>query len=1415
MACRPITARRSISPEMTPALPLSPSQTTRRFAPATALARLDAHQDEDGFLQPSPYFFGADRLLERACSLVVAPPWFGKSFTAQQIEKTLSPGPEAQPAFSSRYLKRTDLEQFMSGQPLAPPWWPEWRDSDHKATWIIDSLEEGQRRDAGLCPSLIQLLEELSPDRRQRLRLVAFAREGDLRQVYPELEGKLRAIFGEDFLVADLLPLGVDNARDLLRQSGGDDAGWERVLGLIRRNHLQRLAGYPAVLSFLSRQRASATLSVSDVWEGVLQKLLEELHYHSQSTPFHAELERRFAASARIAAVLTLSGHEELVEEQGLASSIAGPRPTLSQVIPVPEPPHQKATQAAAAEALRSAMFRPTGEGHRFLHRNVRDWMAAFGMSRLRLAQLRPVLQATPGALGVPASIRPELSDLARLLIEVHEVREVRDWIQGTLKPLPSDLFLSSIVEVRGILDRLEQLAARGARLDWLDDPADLRTLLVAGLGQELALRLLYADKPTPARIMLLRIGAELALEEVLTAAAAILRDGSQDHELRSWCSALLGRSAGIDLLRSLESWVATSGTETRAAIAIASSLISGFVRARLWTAARAFQWLPQTADDDVTDATQVLSLALAGYITLDDAEIIVESLAPAEIEELDRAVGTPSGQERWSPPPRWRPYAAAVRKLALQAAEPATIGRLLPVALNLSDRNRGQVPALERFFRASDVARRGLFKAALEAQRAAETPRDHLWRWIHTLLIGDDLEWLVGHLDTLAEGMPLVCHIALRLAEQRPDSDLKRRVQGQVQQQSPEAFAAYQQYRAEESEREKRKQETQPPVQKRPIEEVNRELVASSTLDERQLLWRLSRVNFSDDTFVPGTLAGRWPDVSPPVQDEVLNACAAALDIITPTPVPEGTTVPNVLQYEAQAFVALVRFRPERFDLTEARILRWLPAVLKTFHAEKFGILEACLRAVPAASEDVLLEAVERELRNESAYSILLQDLPAPLWTDRVARWVADAIAGSQPAEARPALLEFLAARRPEKALPIARSLLAGRPMARVLGVGDGSAPDLLALRALEVLLAQAPGEAWPLIKEGAALQGKVFLEHLRGFGPGVRDSLTVAWQKWPLERIADLARVLFAVYPPEEDPPEIEGGFLVTPAFELRQLRGRLLQHLVQSPLPEAPAVADSAKQIHPLARQFIERRQASLAAGALLSQSTPASPGLAVVDARRLLDDEHFRLIRSSDDLLEVVVEELGKLEHDVGYDHAMLYCPGTEGAADKRRREKALQAYVLRRLKDRLLEKVLDRETEVKRGRRLDIRVIAPRAYSQEVATTVIEVKWSDNSGSKRGVSTALTEQLGKEYLLAEELHHGVYLVAWTGKLGPWQSSVGTPPSDIAALREALRKQADQFRREHNHIDIRPLVWDVQQAPPPAPTRRRRQQSAAVR
>ena len=210
-------------------------------------------------------------------------------------------------------------------------------------------------------------------------------------------------------------------------------------------------------------------------------------------------------------------------------------------------------------------------------------------------------------------------------------------------------------------------------------------------------------------------------------------------------------------------------------------------------------------------------------------------------------------------------------------------------------------------------------------------------------------------------------------------------------------------------------------------------------------------------------------------------------------------------------------------------------------------------------------------------------------------------------------------------------------------------------------------------------------------------------------------------------------------------------------------------------------------------------------------RLLDEADYRLIRSGDDLLKAIVHVLRQIEEDAPYDLSMLYgrnesetagqgIKGKSGKKRVRRRlgEDALQAYVRRRLKDMLPSRIpgvqikIFREPQVKYQRRFDLEVVAP-TIDRQLATVIIEIKWSDNEDTK----SSLKDQLVSAYLLGHQLNHGIYLVGWTGTC----QGTDKEDTDIQQLKAYLAGQVKSVNasEEGKSLKVEPVVLDLRWRP----------------
>ena len=319
----------------------------------------------------------------------------------------------------------------------------------------------------------------------------------------------------------------------------------------------------------------------------------------------------------------------------------------------------------------------------------------------------------------------------------------------------------------------------------------------------------------------------------------------------------------------------------------------------------------------------------------------------------------------------------------------------------------------------------------------------------------------------------------------------------------------------------------------------------------------------------------------------------------------------------------------------------------------------------------------------------------------------------------------------------------------------------------------------------------------------------LRVELTHWPTHLLEALGRVLLEAFPICPDPDRENRVVQITAATELADVRDRAISLLIRQDNQEARdalerlAARDSG--LSEWLKAHRARRQAETVLSNLPDLPPDSATGISVSDAVRILDQADYHLIRSSDDLLEAVCDVLRQVGQDVAEDLALLYSKpprqqASKGGASAREHleEDSLQAYIRRRLSDLLPRVVRDvevlpvREDQIRFRRRLDVRVVAPCLNRRDLATVVIEIKWSDNTETE----TSLVDQLGHKYLLGERLTRGIYLVGWCGH---WHRSGAGRQTDRSVLEEFLVNQSNQFCASEESTGLRiesvvlPLEW----------------------
>jgi hypothetical protein len=355
---------------------------------------------------------------------------------------------------------------------------------------------------------------------------------------------------------------------------------------------------------------------------------------------------------------------------------------------------------------------------------------------------------------------------------------------------------------------------------------------------------------------------------------------------------------------------------------------------------------------------------------------------------------------------------------------------------------------------------------------------------------------------------------------------------------------------------------------------------------------------------------------------------------------------------------------------------------------------------------------------------------------------------------------------------------------IAAQLFAGDSTAE--LGTSALYVLLRHGTSDPWSLVRDGVVggrLEYLVLVSQI--YDSSGRDRLN----DWRAESLAELMRALCDAFPPEGDPPD-HGGW-VTPESQCRRLRNAIPGIIFERNQPGDRETLDRLVLEQPHLKRWYEQNLAEVEAKGVLGHFE--SQFLHIDTILDVLANADYRLVKSSNDLADVVEEQLVTIAQDFGADFELFY----DSRTGARREEGTLQAYVLRRLLDRLRGRVLEPETAVHYAResrghygwRKDI-VVDASATDGSSLSVVVEIKWSSN----KETPTGLMSQLGEKYLRKEGKTHGIYLVAWNGKSPVWARLRLRCPRKLKDLQGLLDQQAKEYAAKHT-LAIRAIVFDA--------------------
>ena len=1296
--------------------------------------------DRDGFVQPWGEILKVEDLLGSPAVLVTAPPWTGKSYVAKELWTALKlrKGELPKSFDPPEHVERTCFEE--AGEAIPPPWWDEWKTGTDKACWIIDAVDEDERRRTGHVNRILRLVEALPKSVRRRICLFFLVRLSEIPETFEEA---LVSIFGTGLRRVRLAGLDRVAAETLVTSDRFAD-----VCEIIRANDLQEVAAFPPVLKYLKGRSASDLLTREGIWCGILKDLLREQPSRlGLSSSTEIQVEDRLAVAQWMAAVLTFSGGWEI----GDSANSGLPEP--EEMFPSTLPPQAefRFLRQASREVLKTAVFERSARGFRFAQDHVREWLTAFALEKMPLLKVRPLLTNSEG--------EPIHQEIFTLLGQISEDREVRQWVlQEAIRRLNQILALAR--------SSPQGLSLPGKSLGLFQIP---------GMGVEI-IRRLEKSSGDNEQMLLLEIADSTDAFEALPFATQLVQDSSRNPRLRSVATYYVARLGTEERLRSLAEWGIALGPKEREQDPVLLDLALGFFRKGLWSFELAAGLILRLNGL----SSGWLQEELAQALSIEQARWLLAQ-APVPVQELMH-----------------RPLGKKAAEVLLKQESLSTEDLDLLVASfqnwNPEEAGLGRSFDLPQALRQRQEVRRKLFLAELE--RDPERKAQRSWMWA-SLLQGEDCEWLLQVIREQGRESDWLWSALLRLSNWTVVSeDTRRQVRAEVSSKRPELLEGWDREREQmehfEQEEQRREEQEQPSVIYQ-LESLVRETLGAQ-LDLHEKMIRFSWWCFDRESQRPSNLSGDWNDLPDDLGQQILEVCRQALVECSPTEIPDSQAYSSWISWEAACFDHLAK-EDHDFELTPEMIQKWLPAVLRAWASGYEATLRKCFEVAHHLTEDLILEAVRREARSGSGSFYILHKVPPELWAERFSDLLVGVVqSGETSNQVRVNLLVRIGRVFPQRALPIALQWAdGGDEELRYAGVDNLLMTDPEeGWTRLSILVEEV----------GAPRVVHRMRSLLRNYGgPDARFS---SWPAALLEDLERLLYQAVSPDTDPEATSEIRIRRLDEndDLRWLRHRIPALLRE--RNHEGDLEALERLAAEYPEIGERLSRERLYETAETILGGGSAGLRSSIPVSEVVELLQKSHYRVLGSAEDLLDVLLEELRFIAKEAGQHLSMLYHPRSEKAqVRKRLEEDALQSYIYCRLRDRLpwvlgekglkIDPSINRETLAARDTRNDLKIQAPSIHGT-LLTVIIEIKWSDN----RDVSTNLVHQLGEDSLIRNGLSHGIYLVGWSGKSASWKRTAlgkALRKKDFAGWQKALDEQSKLYHERRPNLRITPFVMDL--------------------
>jgi hypothetical protein len=1313
----------------------------------------------------------------------------------------------------------------------------EWVHGTHHLHLFLDSLDEGLLSIPVLARSLSVEFARYR-DHLARLFLRITCRTAEWPAL---LEEQLQGLWGStNVQVFRLAPLRRDDVRAAASAQGVDA---DLFLEKVDRNTAVPLAHRPITLAFLLklyREHGTFPLTQQTLYEEGCRILCREVNPSRRIAHFtgHFTDRQRLAAAARLAYLMVFTNHSEVWDDGNLGDAPLGSL-QLSECSggtedadgnPLP------VSEALLAEACATALFSSRGPDRReWAHRTYAEYLAARYLSHYQLSLPQLVMLL----LHTDARER-------RLIPQLHETvawfATMQPGVFRAVMEIDPEVLLQSDIAMTSEQDRADLVTALLAlepeeRL-WkvnMNLGQQYHKVLYPGIDAQLAVVIGDRARSATRRVVAIEI-AEACRLQVLSPTLAVLALDTLEELLIREAAAQAVAEMGDDASRARLKPLALGQHDDDQ-----NDELKGHSLRAVWPA-------HVTAEELFVALTPPKRRDFIGAYSVFLFSEVVPSLEPADLPvALQWVEQHPPRATMQGLMGEFKSLTDTIIRQALEHLDElgvlAAVSHLILSRLLQSGLIFGLTPDEHETARwlDNDEVRHRLFEAVLPLL-AQHTNDSTVWRVAQPpLLLSRDLPWLITFLaeTSIKTTQQLVARLIGRLIDNSDPVQVQTVLEASeqfyaladeadwifrsVELGSPEAGQMQWEWRERQQARAPRVPDQSPlPQTPPPLEPIEVHLTAFEQGEYGAWFALTQRLMSMPDGDISGnvkadlTTYGAWRTLEEPLQVRIVEAAKQYLW----QEGPERQMWPHLddIHYDTFAlagYQALYLVFQKQSDflakLPKKAWERLVPAMLtanlylpdapgeESNKAVHRNLLLASHRYAPDGLIAGILRLLERGQWNcTSNYWTLLRSVEE-VWNAALADALLAKASGTLAPECSGSLLSILLVHHIEAAKEYASTLLA-----LPLPVDDRERQYALAAALALVRFADDAGwsAAWPAIESD------------REFGTKLVAS--IAYWDWNAQQLlegqlADLYLWAAQQYPSTQ-PSSHQTGFIGGRTDDVSTWRERLLQQLKERGTKEACRALERIflqmeEQDRPRMQQIL------LEAQTLTRRRTwlPYRPAYLL----GVIADSHVRLVQNAEQLLEVVIESLRRLEvtfrdetpawRDV-WDRLPLTQSETTTAIRGRRQraftyrpidENEFSDYVKRHLQADLGSRgiIANREVVIRSDERIDIRIDAVARHAQEEMdeqlTLIIEVKGSWNSE----LMMAMRMQLVDRYLRDNHCQHGLYLVGWFN-CDVWDDrdyrKRQTPRTSIEETQRLLDEQAASLSP---HVTVKAMVLNA--------------------